>query len=381
MAPGLAYGLVWAGFLAYLGVLASAPRLGRRVVWGLIAVFVAAFAVSPVLLSHDVWSYVDYARLGVRHGLDPYVARPDAVPSDPAFPHVTWTDQPSVYGPLFTLATYPLAWLPVGTAVAVLKGAAALSVLGLAALAARIAAWRGIDPVRAAAFVALNPLVLVHVVGGAHNDGLTMLLGMLGVAAVLARREAAAGAALLAAVAVKLSAAFVAPFALVETARSTVPYVRHSDKRNSGTRARAVVRLLAGAAAAALAIGLAAYLAFGWDWLGAFGLAGENQGRTSHLSIPITLARLTGLDPDAVRVAALLLYAAALAHLLAWTWRGGDWVRAAAWAGFGLLLATSWLLPWYLVWALPLAAVSRDRTLQLLLLALTAYQLGARIPL
>jgi len=380
LAPGLAYGLVWAGFLAYLAVLVAAPRLGSRVVWGLIAVFVAAFAVCPVLLSHDVWSYVDYARLGVRHGLDPYVARPDAAPSDPAFAHVTWTEQSSVYGPLFTLASYPLAWLPVDAAVAVLKGVAALSVLGLAAVVARVGAWRGLDPRRAAAFVALNPLVLVHVVGGAHNDGLTMLLAMLGVAAVLARREAAAGAALVAAVAVKLSAAFVAPFALLATAR---PHPRPPTGRKPTDMSgfRPVARLFAGAAGAAVVIGVAAYVGFGWDWLGAFGLAGENQGRTSHLSIPITFARLTGLDPDAVRVAALLLYAVALAYLLARTWRGGDWVRAAAWAGFGLILATSWLLPWYLVWALPLVAVSRDRTLQLLTLALTAYQLGARIPL
>ena len=79
--------------------------------------------------------------------------------------------------------------------------------------------------------------------------------------------------------------------------------------------------------------------------------------------------------------AALALYAAALACLLVWTWRGGDWVRAAAWAALGLLLATSWLLPWYLIWPLPLVAISRDRPLQLLTLALTAYQLGARIPL
>jgi hypothetical protein len=56
-------------------------------------------------------------------------------------------------------------------------------------------------------------------------------------------------------------------------------------------------------------------------------------------------------------------------------------VRAAAWAAAGLLLATSWLLPWYLIWALPLAALSRDRPLQLLVLALTAFQLGTRIPL
>ncbi len=121
--------------------------------------------------------------------------------------------------------------------------------------------------------------------------------------------------------------------------------------------------------------------AFGWNWLDAFALAGENQGRTSHLSIPITTARLTGLDPTAVRAAALTLYAAFVIYLLVWTYRGGDWLRAAAWATTGLLLATAWLLPWYLLWPLPLAALSRDRLLQLLLLALTAYQLGARIPL
>ena len=99
------------------------------------------------------------------------------------------------------------------------------------------------------------------------------------------------------------------------------------------------------------------------------------------MSVPITAARLSGLDPDPVRLGALLIYGAFLAYLLVWTWRRGDWVRAAAWAAFGLLLATSWLLPWYLIWALPLAAISRDRPLQLLLVALTAFQLGARLPL
>jgi hypothetical protein len=99
------------------------------------------------------------------------------------------------------------------------------------------------------------------------------------------------------------------------------------------------------------------------------------------MSIPITLARLTGLGAAPVRVAALGLYGLGFASLLVWTRRGGDWVRAAAWASLGLLLATSWLLPWYLIWALPLVAISRDRPLALLTLGLTAYQLGARIPL
>jgi len=356
----------------------AAPALGRRLAWATIAVLVAAFAVAPVLLSHDVYSYVDYARLGVRHGLDPYVHPPLAVPNDPAYAKVDWIDTTSVYGPLFTLATYPLAWLPVGAAVAALKAAAALSVLGLALVVSRLAAWRGVEPLRAAAFVALNPLVLVHVVGGAHNDGTAMLLAMLGVASLAVSRPAGAGATLVAAVAVKASTAVVAPFALLASAR---PGAGRPPGGATPLAGRPLRRLLAGAALAALAIAAAAYAGFGWDWLHAFGLAGENQGRTSHMSIPIAFARLTGLDPDPVRAAVLALYAALVAYLLLRTWRGGDWVRAAAWATLGLLLASAWLLPWYLVWLLPLAAVSRDRPLQLLALALTAYQLGARIPL
>ncbi len=367
---------MWVGFLAYLGMLAAAPRLGWRIVWGTIAVAVAGFAVAPVLLSHDVYSYVDYARLGVLHGLDPYVHPPFAAPTDPAFSRVTWPDTTSAYGPLFTLATYPLAWLPVDTALAVLKAVAAASVLGLAGLVARLAPARGVDPLRAVAFVALNPLVLVHVVGGAHNDGLAMLLAMTGVAAILGAREISGGAALVAAAAIKTSALIVAPFALLSAIRRPMglkptPYVGF----------RPIGRLFLGAGLALAAIGAAGYAAFEWNWLHAIGLAGENQSRTSQMSIPVTVARLTGLDSEAVRIAALALYAVLLAALLAWTWRGGDWIRASAWATFALLLATSWLLPWYLVWLLPLVALSRDQVLTLGAIVLTAYQLGARIPL
>jgi hypothetical protein len=314
-----------------------------------------------VVLSHDVYSYVDYARLAVLHGLDPYAHPPVAVPSDPAFADVDWTGATSAYGPLFTLATLPLAWLPVGGAVAALKVAAATAALGIALLVARIAPSRGVDPVWAAAFVGLNPLVLVHVVGGAHNDAPAMLLAMLGVAAVLTSRDAGGGAALVASLAVKAPAAFALPFALLGSRRP--------------------MRFLAGALFALALVAAAAWTAFGSDWLQAIGLAGENQGRTSHMSVPVTFARLTGADPGLARIGALSIYGALLALLLAWTWRGGDWVRAAAWAGLGLLLATAWLLPWYLIWALPLAALSRDRPLQALTLALTAFQLGTRIPL
>jgi hypothetical protein len=353
----------------------------RRPTWAAIVALLAAFALAPVLLSHDAYSYVDYARLWVVHGLNPYVHPPAAAPFDPAYSRVTWIDATSAYGPLFTLGTYPLAWLPVWLAVAALKAGAALSVLGIAILVARIAPARGVSPLGAAAFVALNPLVLIHVVGGAHNDGLAMLPAMVAVGAMLASREASAGAAFVAAFAIKAPVAIAAPFALIHTARLNPlpPYM--GDKGSAVVPSRPPARLLAGALAGALAICVAAHLAFGPHWLDAIGLAGENQHRTSHMSVPITFARLTGLDPTAVRVTALSFFAAFFIYLLIRTWKGMDWLRAAAWASFLLLLATAWLLPWYLIWALPLVALSRDRPLQLLTLALTAYQLPARMPL
>jgi ABC-type amino acid transport substrate-binding protein len=368
---------MWAGFAAYLGVLAWAPRLGRRVVWGAIGLALVTFACLPPLLSHDVYSYVDYARLGVLHGIDPYLRGPAAGPADPVFAHVEWRHTTSAYGPLFTLASYPLAWLSVGAAVHILKALSAAAILATAWLVARVAPARGVHSLRAAAFVALNPLVLVHVVGGPHNDAFAVLLSTLAVAALLTAREAPAGAALLAAVAVKASSAVLLPFTLVATASQ-----RPTGRKYAYTGGnRPVGRLVLGSATGLIVICAAAWVAFGWNWLDAFALAGQNQGHTSHLSIPITTARLAGLDPDLTRAIALAAFGLLIAYLLIWTHRGGDWLRAAAWATAGLLLATAWLLPWYLLWPLPLAALSRDRVLKLLLLALTACQLGARIPL
>jgi hypothetical protein len=267
--------------------------------------------------------------------------------------------------------------LPVDAAIYVLKAASAAAVLATAYLVARLAPARGIDPTRAAAFVGLNPLVLAHVVGGPHNDGLAVLLMTLGIAATLTAREGLGGATFVAAAATKATAAIATPFALLATLNKSPTGL----KVNIWAALSPVGRFLVGGVAAAVVVVGVAWVGFGWDWLHAFALAGENQGRTSHMSIPITTARLTGLDPNSVRTASLALYTALVIYLLLWTYHGGDWLRATAWATTGLLLATAWLLPWYLLWPLPAVALSRDRVLQLLILGLTAYQLGARIPL
>jgi hypothetical protein len=347
-------------FLAYLGLVALADRIPARVLWSVVGGAVVLFLLAPPLLSQDVFSYIAYARLGARHGLDPYVVVPAAIPHDAVLPFVGWREAVSAYGPLFTLATYPLGLLGVPAALWLLKCVEAVSVVGIAAIAARVAARRGGDPMRAVVLIALNPLVLVDVIGGAHNDALTVLL-LTAALAALGRNELAAGASFVGSAALKASALVAAPFALLAS---------------RGRR-----KLLAAEIAALALAGAVSYAAFGVTPLDAVGVLGLDQSLTSRHSVPSTLARLAGVGVAPVRLALELAYVALLVVLLVRTARGGDWVRAAGWAAFGLLLATSWLMPWYVLWVLPFAAVAGDGPLSVAVLALCAFQLASRVPL
>ena len=352
-------GVIWlerAMLAAYVVVLLCARALPARLLWGSMIAMVGVFALAPPLLSLDVFSYVSYARLEVQHGLNPYDYPPAAVPTDPAVPFVDdFRSQVSVYGPAFTLVTLPLGWLGVGAAVWSLKAIAAGSVLGTAAIAARVAAARGSAPAPAAALVALNPLVLVHVAGGAHNDALMALLMTAAVAALLAGRAMAGGAGFALATAVKASAALVGAFALIGEPRRG--------------------RIAAGFAIAAATVVAAGLIQFG-DGLGsALEVVGQNQDRPSYMSLPTTISRELGVDLEFARAAGIAAFLAGAAWLALWTWRGADWVRAAGWATVGLLLASSYVTPWYAIWALPLVAMARDRALAAASVGVTGFLL------
>ena len=67
--------------------------------------------VGPILLSTDVFSYIAYARMGVVHGINPYLHGPIAIVGDPVYHYVgqDWKHVATAYGPLYTLLSYPLA--------------------------------------------------------------------------------------------------------------------------------------------------------------------------------------------------------------------------------------------------------------------------------
>jgi alpha-1,6-mannosyltransferase len=361
---GTYFGCERAFFVLYLLACLCATALPLRMLKGVVAVLVLAFTLAPPLLSLDVFSYISYARLEVLYDLNPYRHVPLDRPGDEVLQFIVrWRDITSAYGPLFTLGSLPLGEIGAGAALWTAKAAMGAATLGLILLTGRMAPERGVDPRTAIAFVGLNPLVLVHVVGGPHNDALMMLLATAAVAALLAGREATGGAGLVAAAAVKVSAGFIAPFALIGS-----PGIRRG-------------RFLAGAAGAGLAVAVAAFAVFGGGLFDSLQLAGENQSLTSRHSFPVTLAHDLGLSVDTVRVVALAAYGAFVLWLLRWTWLGGDWIRAAGWAGLGLLLATAYLTPWYTLWILPLAALGRDRALIVGAAAFTGYQLLHQVPL
>jgi alpha-1,6-mannosyltransferase len=359
---------LWLALALWAAVVVSAGRVSPRAAIVALAATHALFLMAPPLLSQDVFSYISYARLGVEHDLNPYEHAPVDAPEDAAYPYAGSKTATSAYGPVFTLLTYPLAGLGVPTAFWILKLAAALASLALAAVVWRTAERLGRDPRAPALFVGLNPLTLVHVVGGAHNEAYVVLATMVGVLAWVTGRAVAAGAVTTLGAGIKASAGLVVPFLLV---------------------AGPARRVLGGVAAGGVAILVAAFAGFGADALDALGLLSDNQERTSRWSFPYKTAELLGvilpgdrLDyRDAVRAMYAVAFAGVALWLLARTWRGDDPIRMAGWATFALLIASAWLVPWYALWLLPLAALAADRRLELATAALCAWMLVIAVPL
>jgi hypothetical protein len=132
-----------------------------------------------------------------------------------------------------------------------------------------------------------------------------------------------------------------------------------------------------GFAVAALVLAALASAQFGWHWLEAFGPLARNANKETEFALPHRLQEL-----GVPREVALGLFAAAFALAYLWlarqAWRG----RARLGLAAGLLLCASpYLVPWYAVWAIPVAASEEDPPAQWLAVAISAYLLRQRVPI
>lgn len=371
-----------AAVAAFLWLLGAARRGDVGVVP--IAVVVAAAHVLllflPLLFSRDVYSYAYYGRIEGVYGANPYLATPLDHSGDLLWSYVgpKWVDTPAVYGPAWTTLSTALSSVlpkPVDHVEAYRLLAIGAS---LATCAVIVVATRRLRPERTAFALAAfgaNPVVLFHSVASGHNDLLVALAVVTALAFVTARWHVAAVVALSLGALVKATAAL--PLLLL--------IVWLVARRPRGARATAVLRYAGPAVLLGLAFAVP-YLSWEDPTLGMLELASHEGWLAPSAVIGRLLDVVSfGTLGWVIRLALGALLLLAMAALTRSVWRrtpfglpveelGATW----AWSLVLLALLGPVLLPWYVVWALPLVwLLPREPRLALLatsvLLAVTLW--------
>jgi hypothetical protein len=387
-------GAIVAMYIAYLVALRHAARLPARWVIGSILAVHALFLLAPPLALTDVFNYINYGRMEIVHHLNPYTTIPISEPhSDPSFALSNWHQLLSPYGPLFTLVTFAVVPLGVAGSFWALK-----CILALASLATLYLVWKcarllGRDPVAAIVLVGLNPIVLVWGLGGDHNDFLTMCMIVLGFYLLVRARASAPGAAKrglagrvaplarlrdwllpLSPTEIGAGAAFATAAGIKASAGILIPVVLAGLLRAP----RRLTQVVLGMAGAGVVIALVSLIAFG---LHIPDLNTQSRLVTNE-SVPNLVGLLIGVggENEAVRLAMSGVLGVSIVLCCVMAWRRRDSIAASGWASVALLLTLSWVLPWYVLWVLPLAALAGSRRLRNVALVLGAYLIVAWAP-
>jgi hypothetical protein len=370
MATMIVLGLLVAAFVVLVAE-AVRRRVGLAAVAVAAAVSIASAVAGPVVLSRDVSSYAAYGRIAAVDHTNPYVATPAAFPGDPFTPAVSgdWIQSRSVYGPAFTVLSAAVAGPTRGSPAATIlafKVLAGVAVAGATWCAAAVARRR--DPrlmPLVVALVGVNPVIVVHTVGGGHNDALVGL-GLAGAAFATAggRRSAVGGRALLVTAVLTLTA-----LVKIVAAIPLVMFVLWSMMLAPSGRERARAAVAHLSVVALLCAGLTAI--YGTPAIRALAdLASRTGWASAARLVRRGLEAIGGGSSSALRTVIALLFAAAFLAVL-WPLvrdrpgRGpeGGTDAPARWgtALLGAALAGPYLLPWYAAWFAPLIGLARDR--------------------
>jgi hypothetical protein len=331
--------------------------IGRKTVLLLSGGLLAVAVMQPPTESHDVWSYVMIGRTVTVHHTNPYEHPSSAFRTDPFRLRVdpVWRHARSIYGPVF-----------VGMAAGTVKLAgdspyrSRIVFQSLAALAVAISllvidrATRG-DP-RAIAFIGLNLLVVVTTVNNAHNDAYVGLAA-LGAVLLARKRPIVAGALLGLAALVKIAA--VLPAVVLGL------WLWREGARRAGVALVGAAGLLTAAGYAFAGSASVSVLSSARDRMNRGALWYPLRELLAHLhagSHPRSFALAHGRELYGPRLASLsTLAVVALAIWIAVRARRDAPVIVAA-AVIAYTVLGAYILPWYMVWGLPvLALVWRTR--------------------
>jgi len=323
----------------------------------IVVVWSVPLLVGPPLGSRDVYAYAAQGRMADQ-GFDVYEEGPAMLGADdPLLAPVDpiYHDAPVVYGPVFVFLSATIAGVTGDGVIPAVLAFRLMAVIGLVVAAVAVhdlARGLGRDPIDALILAFANPLVLLHLVSGAHNEAIMLAFLVSGVA--VGRRG---GWFLhLGFVLAAMAAAIKLP-AILAVAFLGWPRVLEATR----LRLRAV-RLATAAAEAFVVIALAGRLTgWGWGWVDAIT---SSRPVDAYLSLTRIagggVALATGLDVVPVlaiaRMSGLVVAAGVTLLLL---FRGHrSWPLALAWSLVIWAFLYPTTQPWYLTWGIMLLAAS-----------------------
>jgi hypothetical protein len=175
---------VWFGLVQ---TLRHRPGVPIRKLAAMLALWIVPLLLVAPLFSRDVFSYAAQGEM-MSHHINPYIYGPGTDGSGQFVGPVDhlWINTPAPYGPLFLMVDGLFATLSGHNALFTVLLLRLLSIVGVALIAyciPKLARSYGRDPGRAFVLAVLNPLTLLALVGGVHNDAIMVGLLLAGITA------------------------------------------------------------------------------------------------------------------------------------------------------------------------------------------------------
>jgi alpha-1,6-mannosyltransferase len=340
-------------------------RLTPRALMLLTALWSLPLLLAPPLFSRDVYAYAGQGNLVV-NDIDPYVYGPGAIVGKWAYGvDSTWRFSPSPYGPVWLWLSGLCVRASHGhlvPAVMMMRGLSLLGLLMVAWALPRLARSHDVLPQRALWLGLANPFVLVHGIGGAHNDAL--MVGLLVLALALATARPTAMRLAVAAVLITVAALVKVP---AIAALGFLPML------HAGWQARARTGALVGSVAAVTSVLVTWWTGLGWGWVHTLGTGSAKLSIFSPVTgvgvlVDHALRWLGVVDTPGEVTRWVFALSFAVAGLIALTllMRASHLgpMRALGLAMVAIVALAPVVQPWYLLWGLVLlAAVGGERVL------------------